>query len=174
MSAMPALASSAQSHGCRLVAIDGRLLPLRAVEVTADAKGGLARVRLRQTFANPYEEPLAATYQLPLPDDGAVVDFAFHLQGKRIAGRVEKRAEARAVFEQAVLEGRTAALLEQDRSSLFTQELGNLPPGAELHVEIDVEQLLVWRDGGWEWRWPTVVGPRYLGAPGETPDAARI
>jgi Ca-activated chloride channel family protein len=175
MSVMPALASSSPaSHGCRLVAVDGRLLPLRAVEVTADARGGLARVRLRQTFANPYEEPLAATYQLPLPDDGAVVDFAFVLQGRRISGRVEKRAEARAAFEQAVLEGRTAALLEQDRSSLFTQELGNLPPGAELHVEIEVEQLLMWRDGGWEWRWPTVVGPRYLGAPGETPDAARI
>ena len=60
---MPALASapaSAPSNGCRLVAADGRTLPLRAVDVLTDAGGGLARVRLRQIFANPYAEPLAA------------------------------------------------------------------------------------------------------------------
>lgn len=166
--------SPSLSAGCRLVATDGRQLPLRSVDVAADAGGGLARVRLRQTFVNPYAEPLAVTYLLPLPADGAVVDFAFVLGGQRIAGRVERKADARAAFEQAVIEGRTAALLEQERSSLFTQELGNLPAGAELGVEIDVEQPLAWVDGGWEWRWPTVVGPRYLGSAGETPDAARV
>lgn len=170
-----ALALSAQnSAGCRLVSVDGRALPLREVHVDAEAAGGLARVTLRQRFANPYEEPLRATYQLPLPDDGAVVDFSFVIAGRRIRGRVERKASARAAFEQAVSEGRTAALLEQDRSSLFTQELGNLPPGAEIDVEIEVEQLLRWEQGGWEWRWPTTVGPRYLGAPGETPDAQKI
>lgn len=166
--------SPALSTGCRLVTTDGRTLPLVAVDVRTDAAGGLARVRLRQTFANPYTEPLAVTYLLPLPADGAVVDFAFVLDGRRVCGRVARRADARAAFEQAVLQGRTASLLEQDRSSLFTQELGNLPPGAAVEVEIDVEQPLAWAAGGWEWRWPTVVGPRYLGAPGETPDADRV
>src|SRR5687768_7198270 len=167
-------ASPHLSNGCRLVASDGRLLPLRDVRVDADCGGGLAPVRFRQTFANPPAEPLHVTYLLPLPADAGVVDFAFVLGGRRIIGRVERRADARAAFERAVLEGRTAALLEQERSSLFTQELGNVPPGATIEVEIDVEQLLAWADGGWEWRWPTVVGPRYLGGPGETPDAERV
>lgn len=167
----PALSTST---GCRLVSTDGRALPLRAVDVAADAGGGLARVRLRQTFANPYAEALQVSYLLPLPADGAVVDFAFVLGGQRIRGRVERKADARAAFERAVVEGRTAAILEQERSSLFTQELGNVPPGATVEVEIDVEQPLRWVEGGWEWRWPTVVGPRYLGAPGETPHADRV
>jgi Ca-activated chloride channel family protein len=171
---MPALAIQPPSNGCRLVAADGRALPLRGVEVDADAGGGLARVRLRQTFANPFPEPLRATYQLPLPADGAVVDFAFVIDGQRVVGRVLRKGDAREAFEQAVLEGRTAAILEQERSSLFTQELGNVPPGATVVVEIDVEQPLRWVDGGWEWRWPTVIGPRYLGAPGETPDAPKV
>jgi Ca-activated chloride channel family protein len=152
------------STGCRLVATDGRVLPLRAVDLDVDAAGGLARVRVRQTFVNPHAEPLGATYALPLPADGAVVDFAFTVAGRRVQGRVARRADARAAFEQAVASGRTAALLEQDRSSLFTQELGNLPPGAVVEVEIDVEQPLAWRDGGWEWRFPTVVAPRFQGA----------
>lgn len=173
MTVSPALAN-VPSNGCRLVASDGRELPLRAVEIGADAGGGLCRTRLRQRFANPYAEPLSVTYLLPLPADGAVVDLAFVLAGRRVVGRVQRKADARAAFEQALIEGRTATLLEQERSSLFTQELGNVPPGAEVEVEIDVEQPLAWEDGGWTWRWPTVVGPRYLGAPGETPDADRV
>ncbi|MCB9689467.1 MAG: VWA domain-containing protein [Alphaproteobacteria bacterium] len=173
MTVSPALAN-VPSNGCRLVADDGRELPLRAVEISADAGGGLCRTRLRQRFANPYAEPLSVTYLLPLPADGAVVDLAFVLAGRRVVGQVQRKADARAAFEQALIEGRTATLLEQERSSLFTQELGNVPPGAEVEVEIDVEQPLAWEDGGWTWRWPTVVGPRYLGAPGETPDADRV
>src|SRR5687767_7402544 len=91
--------SQALSNGCRLVTADGRALPLRTVDVAADAGGGLARVQLRQTFVNPYAEPLHVTYLLPLPADGAVVDFAFVLAGRRIAGRVDRKADARAAFE---------------------------------------------------------------------------
>ena len=160
------------SNGCHLVTLDGRQLPLRSVALTTHAAGGLASVRLRQTFANPHAEPLAVTYQLPLPADAAVVDFRFVLDGRVIAGVVQKKADARETFERAVLEGRTAALLEQERSSLFTQRLGNLPAGAVLQVEIDVEQPLAWRDQGWEWRFPTVIAPRYLGD--ATPDAAAV
>ncbi|MEZ4239408.1 MAG: VWA domain-containing protein [Myxococcota bacterium] len=37
-----------------------------------------------------------------------------------------------------------------------------------------MEQPLRWVDGGWEWRWPTTVGPRFLGTPAQTPDADRV
>ncbi len=171
---MPAavLPNPASSSGCRLVAVDGTTLPLREVSVAADAGGGLATVVLSQRFANPHDEPLRVTYQLPLPADAAVVDYAFVLDGRRVQGRIDRRADARAAFEQAIVEGRSAALLEEDRSSLFRQELGNLPAGAEVVVEVTVEQLLAWRDGGWQWRWPTVVAPRYLGE--RTADADRV
>lgn len=175
MTAMPLPSTTtAPSTGCRLVAADGRSLPLKETTLRADARGGLARVVVEQRFANPHAEPLSLTYLLPLPADGAVVDFAFRLGERRIQGQVDRKASARQRFEEAVLEGRTAALLEQDRSSLFTQELGNVPPGAEVVAEITVEQPLSWREGGWEWRFPTTVAPRFLGEPGRTPDADRV
>lgn len=162
------------SNGARLVAPDGRELPLRHVALDGDAAGGLARTTVRQVFANPYDVPLHLSYQLPLPPDGAVVGFSFTLGDRRITGRVERKADAREAFERAVVEGRTAALLEQDRSSLFHQELGNVPPRTEITCEIEVEHLLAWRDGGWSWRFPTVVAPRFLGTPGQTRDPGRV
>lgn len=167
------LPAPASSSGCRLVGADGRALPLRSVDVSVDAGHGLARTTLRQVFANPFAEPLRVTYLLPLPADGAVTGFAFTLGGERFTGRVERREDARRAFEQALLEGRSAAILEQDRSALFTQELGNVPPGAAVEVELEVEQPLAWVSGGWEWRFPTVVGPRFQGEPGRVPDADR-
>jgi Ca-activated chloride channel family protein len=174
MSAMPALAPNATSTGCRLISLDGRTLPLARVRLNGEAGSGLAQIVVEQTFRNPYTEPLSLTYQLPLPADAAVVDFAFQLGDRRIVGQVDRKADARARFEDAVLEGRTAALLEQDRSSVFTQELGNIPPGAEVVAEITVECPLAWRDDGWQWRFPTVIAPRFLGSEGQTPDPDRV
>ncbi|MCB9780186.1 MAG: VWA domain-containing protein [Alphaproteobacteria bacterium] len=173
----------APSTGGRLVTLDGKALPFRGGLLSADAMGGLCRVSLRQAFVNPHAEPLRVSYTLPLPADAAVVGFSFELDGERIVGEIDKKQRARQRFEEALVEGRTAAILDQERSSVFTQEVGNVPPGAEIHVEILLDLPLRWVDragadgnaaGGWELRFPTVVAPRFLGEPGRTPDAGKV
>ncbi len=166
--------SAAPSNGGRLVTADGRALPFLGGSLEVDAAGGLARIVLRQTFRNPHAQPLRVTYQVPLPSDAATSGYAFELDGARVVGAVEGRKAARERFEQAMVEGRTAALLEQDRSSLFTQEVGNIPAGAEVVCELVLDQTLVWSSGSWEWRFPTVVAPRFLGEPGRVTDGDRV
>ncbi len=140
-------------------------LSLTSAELSVDASCGLARVRLVQEFQNQNSEPLSVTYKLPLPADAAVGGFAFVIGDRRIVGHIDGRKEARETFERAVIEGKSAALLEQDRSSLFTQEIGNIPPGATVRAEIDIDQPLTWlSEGSWEWRFPLAAAPRYLGS----------
>ncbi|MBL8917892.1 MAG: VWA domain-containing protein [Myxococcaceae bacterium] len=178
MSRMPASNPSPspyESSGGRLVAIDGRTLPLTGASLTADAKAGLVQVTLSQTFFNPHAEPLRVTYSLPLPADGAVSGFSFTIGDQRIVGEVDTKKQARQRFEDAVLEGRTAAILDQERTSLFTQEVGNVPPRLSVVCEVTIDQKLAWLpDGFWEWRFPTVVAPRYLGEPGRVADHAKV
>ena len=119
-----------ESAGGRLVTADGRTLALRGAVLRADARGGIARVVLEQRFENAFAEPLAVTYQMPLPADGAVSGYAFTVGERRIVGEVDRRQAARERFEEAIASGRTAALVEEERSSLFTQQIGNIPPGA--------------------------------------------
>jgi Ca-activated chloride channel family protein len=158
-----------------LVATDGRELPLKATRLRADACAGLARVVVEQTFTNPFAEPLTVTYALPLPHAGAVSGFSFRIGDRRVVGEIDRLEAARERFEAALIEGRTAALLEQDRGSLFHQEVGNVPPGMEVIAEVTVDQPLEWLpEGAWAWRFPTVVAPRYLGAPERTVDADRV
>lgn len=175
MSPTPSPTARHASCGGRLVAADGRELPLTATALRGDARGGIARVVLEQRFENPFEEPLRVSYQVPLPADAAVSGYAFRIGDRRVVGEIDRRADARQRFEEAILDGRTAALLEEDRADLFTQELGNVPPGEEVVVEISIDQPLAWLDeGAWEWRFPTVVAPRYLGAEGRVADAGRV
>ena len=79
--------------GGRLVATDGRALPLRGVTLRAEARGGLARVALHQRFANPHAEALRVTYLVPLPPDAALAGYAFRIGDRRIAGEVDSIAD---------------------------------------------------------------------------------
>jgi Ca-activated chloride channel family protein len=164
----------------RLVSVDGKEFPLRSAAITARAEGGLADTRLVQTYDNPYDEPLEVLYTMPLPADGAVIGYTITLGERVITGEIERFEEAREAYQRALEQGRTAGLLEQVRADTFTQKLGSLPAGATAGIEIRVLHPLAFRpptaDGTatWEYRFPTVVGVRYEGAPGRVPDAADL
>ena len=164
-----------RASGGRLVSLDGHVLPLIGIEIDAKAAGGWAQARLTERFRNAYSEPLAVTYQLPLPADGVVGGYRIRIGERTIVGRIDRLADAREEFARALLEGRLGGLLTQERADLFTLELGSVPSNAEVTAQITVDQPLVWvGDGAWEWRWPTVVAPRYTGAVGRVTDAERI
>ena len=162
-----------------LVAVDGRTYPLKSAAISARAGAGVAVATLVQEFENPHAEPLEAIYTLPLPADGAVVGYAIQVGERRIVGEIEVREKATRRYAEALASGRTAGLLQQERADTFTQRVGNIPAGVAVRVEIQVVQPLAFvrADGAapeWEWRFPTVVGPRYLGDAGRVPDAGQI
>jgi Ca-activated chloride channel family protein len=168
------MSAPATAHGARSVPTEGRTLPLVSTHLAAETRGGLARLTFTQRFRNVHALPLAVSYSLPLPADAAVSGFAITIGARRIVGEIDRRAAARERYEDALIQGRTAGLLEQERSSLFTQELGNVPPGADVLVEVLLDQRLAWLDEGWELRFPTTAAPRYLGESGRVPDAALV
>lgn len=163
-----------------LVSVDGRTYPLRSAEVRAHAEGGLAATTLVQEFENPYEEPLEVIYTMPLPADGAVLGYLIRMGERIIRGEIETREKASEKYREALFEGRTAGLLEQDRADTFQQRLGNLPGHTNARIEVEVLHPLAFLLGAggrgpmWEYRFPTVVGVRYEGAPGRVADAERL
>lgn len=163
---------TAPTSGAEVVTADGRSLPLVSASLRGTACGGLARLVLEQRFENRHGETLHVTYRMPLPADGAVSGYAFVIADRTIAGRVQRKQEARERFERAIAAGHTAALLEQERSDIFTQSIGNLPARETLIARIVIDQRLVWLpEGEWELRFPTVIGPRYLAAADPADDA---
>ncbi|HYP89468.1 MAG TPA: VIT and VWA domain-containing protein, partial [Polyangiaceae bacterium] len=149
------------SSGARLVSRDGQPLPLERTRLASEAGGGVARSVLRQRFRNHGREALEVTYLLPLPSEGAVSGYSFELNGVVTRGKVETARLAREQYEEALLAGRSAALLEQERSSVFRQAIGNIPPGQHIDLEVTIDHPLTWIGDGWELRFPSVVAPRF-------------
>ncbi|CAN5795217.1 hypothetical protein BH23GEM11_BH23GEM11_17290 [soil metagenome] len=176
--------SGPASAGAALVSVDGaHAFPLEAAHLAARAEGGMAFSTFRQRFRNPHAEPLEVVYVLPLPADGAVLGYRVTVGDRVIRGEIRTREVARQAYRDALYQGRTAGLLEQERADTFRQQLGNIPARTAVEVEIDVLHPLAFRpatpsaDAGpaqWEYRFPTTVGVRYMGAAGRVPDAGRI
>ena len=149
------------------------LLPLKAVAITARVVERVADVTMTQTFRNEFSTALEAVYIFPLPGEAAVRDFVLRVGDRVLRGAVQERAEARRAYQQALAEGRRAALLEQERDDIFTVQVGNLPPGEEVTVELTyARQLPFFEDGATELRLPMVVAPRYI--PGTPLDRAPV
>ncbi|PZU98298.1 MAG: trypsin [Pseudanabaena sp.] len=155
---------------------------LTNTDVKGKISGNISRVEVTQTFQNPYDQPLEAIYVFPLPDQAAVDDMEIKIGDRVIKGDIKKREEAKAIYEQARQEGRTAGLLEQERDNIFTQSLANIKPGEQIKVTIRYTESLKFEQGDYEFVFPMVVGPRYIpgqaidsqGNTFQVPDASRI
>ncbi|ORB52083.1 VIT domain-containing protein [Mycobacterium persicum] len=144
-----------------LSSADGRRLPLRAISVDTVVVGMTATSTVRQRFANTGETSIEATYVFPLPARAGVTDFVADLAGRRVVGVLKERAQARSDYEQALAAGQRAAIVEEDRSDVFSVRVGNLGPGEEATIEMRLTGPLAFEDGEATFRFPLVVAPRY-------------
>jgi Ca-activated chloride channel homolog len=139
-----------------------QVFPLKHTDVKAKIAGNISRVEVTQTFQNPFDRPLEAIYVFPLPDEAAIDDMEIKIGDRIIKGDIKKRAEAKAIYEEAQRQGRTAGLLEQERDNIFTQSLANIKPGEQINVTIRYTDSLRFEKGDYEFVFPMVVGPRYI------------
>jgi Ca-activated chloride channel family protein len=137
-------------------------LPLDAVDVRAAIAGTSASVEVTQGFRNPFDVPLEATYIFPLPDRAAATAMRMDCAGHVVEGVLKERSRAREDYDQAIGQGRRAAIAEEDRSDVFTMRVGNIAPGERVTVRLVLAQPLPYADGEVTFRFPLVVAPRYI------------
>jgi Ca-activated chloride channel family protein len=149
---------------CLAAIVDGRevALPVLKLDVAARIQGDLATVTLTQLFANEYTVPIHARYVFPLPADAAVYAMRLVSGDQMIEAEIRPKPEARAVYESAKKRGNQAALLDQHRPNVFSQEVANLVPGAPVRVEIEYAHAVEKTGGDYHFVVPTIVGPRYV------------
>jgi Ca-activated chloride channel family protein len=160
-----------------------QVFPLKQTQVKAKISGNVSQVEVSQTFENPFQEPLEAIYVFPLPDQAAVDQMVIKIGDRTIKSKIETREGAKEIYQRAKAQGRTTALLEQERDNIFTQSVANIQPGEQISVTIRYIDQLKFEGGNYEFVFPMVVGPRYI--PGQlinknqpntnqVPDADRI
>lgn len=152
---------------------DGLQLPLEATDVAVEVAGPLAEVAVTQTFHNPLDRSIEATYLFPLPHGAAVHRMCFEVAGRVVECRVKEKEEARREFIAARHDGQRATLLEQSRPDLFTLAVTHIQPGERVKVAIAYHETLQYQDGEYRFHFPLVAADRPAG-PEPCPDAEEL
>lgn len=140
----------------------GDAVALRGVEVEGEVLGAHARVTVRQRYQHEGRNAVEAIYTFPLPSDATLTGFSMTCEGRRFEGVVKEREAAFRDYDDAIVAGHGAALVEQERPNVFTASVGNLLPGEETVVEVVYVQRVSVDEGSLRWMIPTLVAPRYI------------
>ncbi|HQR19921.1 MAG TPA: VIT domain-containing protein [Burkholderiaceae bacterium] len=140
-------------------------LPLKSTAVDVNVSGLIADVRVTQRYRNEGTQPLEARYVFPASTRAAVTALTMRVGNRVVQAQIREKQAARREYEDARQAGKSASLLEQHRPNVFQMSIANLMPGDEIDVELHYSETLVPTDGLYRFVYPTVVGPRYNGAP---------
>jgi Ca-activated chloride channel homolog len=142
---------------------EAAVLPLRHTDVKAEVVGVVSSVHVTQTFVNPSSHPIEATYVFPLPERAAIYSMRMRIGERVIVAQIRPREEAQRIYREAKSAGKRTSLLEQERPNIFTQSVANIMPHDQIEVELAYVEELVPRGGEYQFVFPLVVGPRYVG-----------
>lgn len=141
--------------------------PLKNTNVEVNLNGMIAEIYVTQVYVNEGDTPINATYVFPTSSTVTVHGMKMIIGNEMITARIKEKEEAKAEYEEAKTEGKSASLLEQKRPNVFTMDVANIMPGETVSIELHYTDLITPKEGIYEFVFPTVVGPRYV-APAAT------
>ena len=140
-------------------------LPLKETKVSVNINGVIAGVTVTQRYVNEGKRPINARYVFPASTRASVHGMKMTVGNRVVTARIKEREAAKAEFDKAKSEGKSASLLEEERPNVFTMSLANIMPGDEARIELQYSELLIPTEATYEFVYPTVVGPRYSKQP---------
>ncbi len=147
-------------------------IPLVGVFAEATIIGKSSKVKITQKYKNNGKNALEAVYKFPLAEGASVTGFRILLKDKVIKGEIEEREKAFMVYDDAMIKGDGAVLLDQERPNIFTLSVGNLNPESEVGIEIEYISVPDFKNNSLRFFLPTTISPRYI--PVDTPDEGGI
>jgi len=136
-------------------------LPLKATQVDVRIAGVIAAVTVTQHYRNEGQRPIEARYVFPGSTQAAVHAMTVRVGARQIVAQIREKQRARLEYDSAKRDGKTTALLEQERPNVFSMNVANILPGDDVRVELQYTELIAPHDGRYRYVFPTVVGPRY-------------
>lgn len=135
--------------------------PLSDVSLDVEVSGLLVKADLVQVFENVYDKTLEVTYTFPLPASYAVRKMRALLGGRKVKAELRERTQARQMYDDAIRAGQRAVLAQEERSEVFTINLGNIAPGEKAEIRLSLTGSLEVAHSQALFRFPMVVSERY-------------
>lgn len=113
----------------------GQPMPLTGTRIEVRIHGGLAVVSTTRHFNNAEAVSIEATLTLPVPVHATLLRLEARIGGRLLQGRAQRRNLARATYEEALDDGRSAVLHEEVLRGIHMISVAHIPPGEEVEVK---------------------------------------
>ena len=133
--------------------------PVLGATVEVKVTGIIARTKVTQIFKNISTDWVEGIYIFPLPADAAVDTLRMKVGNRTILGAIQSKEKARQTYAAAKQQGVKASLVEQQRPDVFTTAVAHIGPGETVEVAIELQQVVRWELGRFNFRFPMVVAP---------------
>ncbi|MFN8007763.1 MAG: VIT and VWA domain-containing protein [Terriglobia bacterium] len=127
----------------------GRILPIGA------------RLIVQHTFVCEAAKPLELIYTFPLPRDAALRRFRVSGKGFSVRSQLKPVDEAVRIYEEGIQGGHLSTLARQHADGLVCLTLGNIRPGDEVAVLLEIMAGVESHDDGIRFRFPFTLAPSY-------------
>lgn len=111
-------------------------LILAEQHVSVVVENGFSVTEVDQIFRNPYSEDKDARYSFPVPQDAAVGEFTFWIEGKPVHAEVMEKKAARQLHEEQQQQGMESALVEQDEYRTFEMEVSPVRANQDVRIRL--------------------------------------
>jgi len=143
--------------------LDVENFPLLKTGAEVDITGVIAEIKLTQIYKNDGNRTIEAVYVFPLGTKSSIHAMKMTIGDRVIEARIEEKLRAQKIYQEALNNGKTASLLDQERPNVFQMKVANIMPGDVVEVEVKYTELLIPEEGVYQYVFPTVVGPRFTG-----------
>ena len=151
----------------------GYFLPLKELNVQVDIHDSISTIHLTQIFENPSSEapqeqeadkPIEVTYQFPKEKASVVSKMQVTVGDKTINTKVMEKEKAQEKYDDAIAAGNQATMLKEskDKEEQHQLDIGNVLPGQQAKIEIDIIQPLSSEDGAFNFNLPLSYFPKLI------------
>jgi Ca-activated chloride channel family protein len=120
-----------------------------------------ARLLVQHVFRSGETRPLEVIYSFPLPRDAALRSFRIEGEGFDAHSELLARADASKKYEQGIAAGSLSALAQLYRDGVVNLTVGNIRPGEQVIVHLELLAGVELRDDGFRFRFPFTLAPSY-------------
>ncbi|MBQ7617845.1 MAG: VWA domain-containing protein [Desulfovibrio sp.] len=136
-------------------------IALTKVSVSGEIQGLLFTSEIKQEYVNKTNRNLELIYTFPMGWNTTLLGLEVTLDEKHFLAQVSEKKEAEETYEEAVLKGDTAILVERSAKGLYTANLGNIAPKAKVSLCLRCARLLNFDKNQIRLAIPVVIGERY-------------
>lgn len=120
-----------------------------------------ARLTVRHVFRSAETKPIEVIYSFPLPRDAALRRFRITGEGFEAHSELRATEEAVKAYEEGLAQGSLSTLARQYGDGVINLTVGNIRPGEEVAVYLELIAGVELRDDGFRFRFPFTLAPAY-------------